>query len=160
MDPLSDSQTLVFAVAGPVEGDVSDARVVWTRAGEERALTLTDDGSDPADAPWDGVWTATDNGPFVRDVACQIVFTDLEGVDHVVFSGVVHPIDARHSVLAWQVVDTDEGWRAVEVAAAWPGATLVIPEATHVYVGAAWTVTLLAAVAGLVHVIRREGVGW
>jgi hypothetical protein len=153
-------QRIVFAVAGPIRGEISEVQVTWRRAGTDRTLRLVDDGSDVADAPWDGVWMATDTGVYVRDGSVSITVTDLDGREHAVFSGVVHPRDATASVLAWQLYEAPDGLRAHEVPAAWPGATLVIPEAVDVYVGAAWACFVCALVAGLVHAARREGIGW
>jgi hypothetical protein len=165
VDPTLDTtgtqqQRLVFAVSGTPEGTIASVRLKWRRAGEDRELKLVDDGSDPADNPFDGVWVATDTGVWVRDAAVQIAVTDLDGVQHGVYSGVVHPRDAEDAMLFWQIFLSDDGPVAHEVPAAWPGATLVIPDAIDIYVGAAWACFVCALVAALAHAARRDGIGW
>jgi hypothetical protein len=150
----------VFTVAGPVDGAVSRVELAWTRAGEARTTVLVDDGTQPHDAPWDGIWTATDVGPFVRDVNARLVMTDVSGTEHVLFTGLVHPHDDRSAVLAWQVVRSDVRYMAAPVVAAWPGATIAVPDAAHVYVGVGWACLVTVLAVGLAHAARRRGIGW
>jgi hypothetical protein len=154
------SQRLIFSLAGTTDGEVSAVRAEWRRAGEDRTLLLVDDGSDPADVAWDGVWTATDVGAYVQDATVRLVVTDLNGMEHPVYAGVMHARDARETVFSWRLYETDGGLRALEVPTALPGASLIVPEAVDVYVGAAWACLLCALVAGLVHAARRDGIGW
>lgn len=153
-------QRLVFTVASPVSGEVAEVRLLWTRAGEAKETLLYDDGADGLDRAFDGVWIAQDTGAYVRDVTGTLLVTDLDGKEHVSWVGVAHPSDARSAVLAWQLREGAQGLEALEVSAALPGTALVIPEGAHIYVGMAWTVLLVAVVAGLVHATRREGLGW
>jgi hypothetical protein len=153
-------QELVCTGAGPATGDVSRIERAWTRAGEARTLVLVDDGTQPHDSPWDGIWTATDAGAFVRDVNARIVMKDLSGTEYVLFTGLVHPGDDRSAVLSWQVRRTGTGYAAAPVVSAWPGAAAALPDATHVYVGAGWACVVVVLAAGLAHAARRRGIGW
>lgn len=157
------SQTLLFHIAGPMDGEIAEVNLVWSRLGEDREVRLSDDGLIHGDIPWDGVWTGIDVGPPVREVQARIFITDLEGNPHQAYWGTVPVSDARSEVLAWQLMDTQDPqqpWKIQTVTAAWPGAAILIPEATTIYIGAAWTGLCFAVVASLVHVARRAGVGW
>lgn len=153
-------QTLLFTVAGPTDGEVGQLVVSWTSAGGERALSLSDDGAHPADVPWDGVWTGGVSGTPTRELNARLLVTDIDGAEHVAFQGLLPVLDDRSAQLAWRLTDTQGVWRANPVIAAWPGDSAVIPESLSLYVGAAWTGLCLVVVAALVHVTRREGIGW
>jgi hypothetical protein len=150
----------VFTVAGPTDGDVARLELAWVRAGEPHTTVLVDDGTQPHDSPWDGIWTATHTGTFVRDVNARLVMTDLSGTEHVLFSGLVHPDDDRSAVLSWQIRRAGDAYVASPVVSAWPGAAVALPDATHVYVGAGWTCLVAVLAVGLAHAARRQGIGW
>lgn len=152
-------QSLLFLVAGPRSGEVSVATLEWTVGGEARTVDLADDGTHPADLPYDGVWTAGAEGPPIRELEARLVLHDLDGKAHVAWEGPVAIADARSAVVAWQV-GSAEPWQARLVSAAWPGNAVYVPEAVSLYVGAAWTALCFVVVAALVHVTRREGVGF
>lgn len=156
-------QILLFHVAIPDHGEVAALEFVWTRQGEDRTVSLTDDGAVPGDIPWDGVWTGVDSGLAVGEVTGRLLVTDLEGVEHQAHWGTVAVTDVRSEVIAWQLIQTtspDLPWQAKTVFAAWPGSGMLIPEATGVYIGAAWTGLCFVMAASLIHVSRRRGIGW
>lgn len=142
-------QRLFVEVAAPFEEVLVSVQARVTRGGATRVLTLVDDGSDPADVAWDGVWTASDDGPWARTVNVELLARTMDGNEHLVWAGLVGTTDRYASVLAWQVRVDAEGLRARQVVAAWPGDTLVIPDGLRVYVGFGWGCFLVALVTGL-----------
>ena len=148
-----ENHKVTFVVSGPTRshsGDISAVRVLWSRGGQERRIQLSDDGMDPSDQPWDGVWTGTDQGLYVREGSARILVTDSQGQEREVWSGIVTLDDPEHAFQAWQLAVHERDWRALQVPMAWPGDALVIPEAVHIYVGLAWVCLLLAAVTAMV----------
>lgn len=152
-------QSLLFQVAGPRSGEVAVATLRWTAGGESREVELHDDGRIAADLAYDGVWSAEAVGPPIREFEARLTLYDLDGAAHIVWEGPVPVADHRSAVVAWQIGST-EPWQARLVSAAWPGNAMYIPEAVSLYVGAAWTALCFVVVAALVHVTRREGVGF
>jgi len=155
-----EQQALVFSVAGPASGAIADITFEWERAGSVHELRLTDDGSYPSDVPWDGVWTTEDAGIAVHEVSGRLHVTDLEGRKAVIDTGAVAVYDMRHDVVSWQLSGAEGQYAARLVVAAWPGESVLLPEGASIYVGAAWTGLCFAIAAALIHVVRREGVGW
>jgi hypothetical protein len=153
-------QRLVFHVAGPIDGSVSGMRLEWLRLDAPRVTVLVDDGSLPVDTPWDGVWSGVDEGPFVRDAAMRLSVVDLDGVEHLLWSGLVHPENASESVIQWRVLGVGAEARAQRVAAAWPGSAALLPEGAWIYAGMAWSCLIVVLAAGLLHAARPGILRW
>lgn len=153
------TQTLLFQVAAPMHGQIVELRLEWTRLGEERSTRLTDDGLHPQDVPWDGVFVGSEVGPPVKDLAGRLVAIDAAGEEHLAWWGHLDVMDERGEAIAWHV---GEAWppRARPVASAWPGDSVLVPDAIGVYVGASWTALCFIVAAALLHIRRREGIGW
>ncbi|MEN9787281.1 MAG: hypothetical protein RLZZ299_2545 [Pseudomonadota bacterium] len=121
------------------------------QAGAVREVELRDDGTDPADVPFDRVWSGTARGDASQYVPVRIDVEEPTGVT-VAWDGVVRGGLEPHVELSFEVTSGPDG-RMVgrRRATRAPGAMSHAAEALPLLGAAAWAVLLLvvAALAGL-----------
>lgn len=121
------------------------------QAGAVREVALTDDGTDPADVPFDRVWSGTVRGDASQYVSVRIDVEEPTGVT-AAWDGVVRGGLEPRVELSFEVTSGPDG-RMVgrRRATRAPGAMSHAAEALPLLGAAAWAVVLLvvAALAGL-----------
>lgn len=143
----AEPQVVRFEVAAPGHAPALGLRVETTWLGEERALTLRDDGSTPGDAPGDGVFVGELSGEPVRALPVRLV---LEGGGHrgvEVYAGlerVFQPADR----LAW-ALSLGDAPVATRVAAPYLARSGDSREVAWVAASIGWVCLLLGYVAWL-----------
>ncbi|NOY28086.1 MAG: hypothetical protein GXP62_19650 [Oligoflexia bacterium] len=136
-------QVIVFQAAVSSRTTYSGLHVEVVRLGEDTDVELTDDGSQPGDLAWDGVYTGQMVGDYSRYVNARLVGTKDDGTQDVLFAGMVRTDDRRLDTVGWQVMMTPRGWEALRVPVSYPGKALIVVSGLPLLVAYGWGALLL-----------------
>lgn len=144
----SDAQVLLFQVVLPVDQTVDGMELTVNRLGRELSLPLMDDGSDPADVAWDGVWVARAQGAYARYVRAMLVATLGGEASPPLDLGLVRTDDEHLCVVTWRV--DPERRSAVRSFVALPGVQHELISSLPLVATFGWLLFLLAWVSAMV----------
>lgn len=136
-------QVIVFQAAVSSRTTYSGLHVELVRLGDDTDVELTDDGSQPGDLAWDGVYTGQVVGDYSRYVNARLVGTKDDGTQDVLFAGMVRTDDQRLDIIGWQVMMTPRGWEALRVPVSYPGKALIVVSGLPILIAYGWGALLL-----------------
>ncbi len=134
----ADAQALSLEVALHYRVVFTRMRAEVTRLGETWALDLVDDGSVAGDDAHDGVYTNRMRGAYARYATIRLYATDADGVESLLYAGVVTTPDRDVNTVAWRVSDLSGHVRTERVAMAYPGGPDALVDGAPVLVAFAW----------------------
>lgn len=150
---------VVFQVVVPSVAVLHGAQVQVETAAGMRTVLLEDDGTDLADAPYDGVYVGRlelDEPRYLDLELTARVNGAQEG--QVLYAGLDRLPDARHAVLTWILQQRDDRWLAIRTAGTLSGPRGTVDDRLMLLGAVGWAL-LVAAYAtslGMVWARRRS----
>jgi hypothetical protein len=153
--PGGGEQHIQFRVTAPSTAGFDTFLLELTRLGEDQLIRLSDDGSNPEDLAFDGVYSGAHTGQYARYVTVRLFghTPDLEPT--LLYSGVERTDDVHGVILGWRVIRRDREFTAVRAPAAYPGNITEVHLGLPLLVAFGWGGIALAYV-GFLFQRRRE----
>jgi len=148
-------QRVLFRVTAPSEAGYDTFLLELTRLGEDALIRLSDDGSNPEDLAFDGVFSGAHTGHYARTITVRLFGKSPEGETALLYSGVERADDAHEVILGWRVIRRDQDYIAVRAPAAYPGNITEVHLGLPLLVAFGWGGIVLAYV-GFLFQRRRE----
>lgn len=151
----SGEQRVLFRVTAPSEAGYDTFLLELTRLGEDALIRLSDDGSNPEDLPFDGVYSGAHTGHYARTITVRLFGKSPEGEADLLYSGVERADDVHEVIVGWRVIRRDQDYLAVRAPAAYPGNITEVHLGLPLLVAFGWGGIVLAYV-GFLFQRRRE----
>ena|GEM_PF-1932232 len=114
-------QALHFRVTAPSSAGFDDFLLELTRLGVQDIVRLSDDGSNPEDIAFDGVYSGASTGHYARYVTVRLFGNAPDAEPTLLYSGVERTDDVHQVLVGWRVIRRDRDHVAVRAPAAYPG---------------------------------------
>jgi hypothetical protein len=131
-------QKLMFRITSPASAGFDTFMLELTRLGEEQTIRLSDDGSNPEDLAYDGVFSGAHTGHYARVVSVRVLGSAPDGTHSLLYSGVERTDDVHEVIVGWRVIRRDQDFVAVRAPAAYPGNITEVHLGLPLLVGFGW----------------------
>ena len=148
-------QRILFRLTSPSDAGYDKFLLDLTRLGQDRTIRLSDDGSNPEDIAYDGVFSGGHTGPYARTVTVRLFGQTSDEEPTLLYSGVERTDDEHEVILGWRVIRRDQDHMAVRAPAAYPGNITEVHLGLPLLVAFGWGGIVLVYV-GFLFQRRRE----
>ena len=148
-------QRLMFRVTAPTSAGFDGFLLELTRLGEDVTIRLSDDGSNPEDIAFDGVFSGGHTGHYARTVTVRLLGSVPNGEPTLLYSGIERSDDVHEVIVGWRVIRRDQDFTAVRAPAAYPGNITEVHLGLPLLVAFGWGGIVLVYV-GFLFQRRRE----
>ena len=148
-------QRLLLRVVAP-PGVVLDGATAMVERPDGRTIPvrLSDDGTEPGDLSWDGVYVGYSTGVFARYLPVELSVTFPGEARMVVHSGIERIDDAYSAALTWRLVELDGAWYARRTSSTSVGFEEPVNELVGLAASLSWALFLAAYITWLL--VRRR----
>ncbi len=153
--PGGGEQRILFRVTAPSTAGFDNYFLELTRLGEDQLIRLSDDGSNPEDLAFDGVFSGAHTGHYARYVTARLFGHAPDQEPTLLYSGVERTDDVHEVILGWRLIRRDQDFTAVRAPAAYPGNITEVHLGLPLLVAFGWGGFVLAYV-GFLFQRRRE----
>lgn len=152
----SDSQLIQFQVAMPSNTAFTAVRIDLLRLGQSQDIVLTDDGTNPSDVAYDGIWEGQHKGSYARYVTIRMFGADESGGQTLLYSGVERTEDKSHATLGWRVIQVYDTLTAMRTPDSYPGNVTEVHVSIPLVTGFGWGIFVLVYIGLAIPLVRRE----